>query len=423
MNHTAIVEEQTLVIEDSMDVRDSGLESKPLTALESIGFLVGTNIGAGVLSLAYASRKAGFIPLLVCLAVAYIIGTISMLYMAEASLRTKGNRQFSGLAHRYLGTVGSWIVFFGIVAGCYGALTAYIAGSGDILNAFFGDSLGVSKQVGSILFFVPAIGLMYVGFKALGVGQKIISSGMTGIVIVLIMATAFHDNTNLNNLLDSDWAYVIPIFNVAIFILGAQSLVPEIVRGNLETPERISKLIVGGMGIVLLIIVIIPASIIALVGLENVTQVATLAWGGQLGNWAFYTASTFALLAMLTSYWGMGGILFSNMFDHLQLGSESDKIKRILVLTVIAVPPFILAYFDKVGFVNALYFSGTAGGIIKGVVTVLILRNARKYGDQNPAYRCGLVSHPIIQYSIITIFVLSAVYAISGYLGLLPASW
>lgn len=405
------------------EIRDSGLEAKPLTTMETLGYIVGTNIGAGVLSLAYASRKAGFIPLLVCLAITYIICTISMLYVAEASLRTKGNRQLSGLTQRYLGNIGSWIVFIGIAASCYGALTAYMAGSGDILHAFFGERFGLSKKMGSFLFFIPAIGLMYIGFKALGIGQKIISSGMTLIVILLIIATAFHDETNLPNLAIADWAYVIPIFNIAVFILGAQSLVPEIVRGNLETPERISKLIIFGMAIVLIIIIIIPGSIIALVGLDKISEVATLSWGIKLGDWAFYVASVFALLAMLTSYWGLGGILFSNIFDQLQLGSENNKLKRLIVLIVIGAPPLLLAYFGQASFVNALYFSGTAGGIIIGIIPVFLLRNARKFGDQSTKYQCGFISHPVVQYSIISVFIFSGLYAIAGIFGWLPSSW
>ncbi|WP_425328004.1 aromatic amino acid transport family protein, partial [Pseudomonas nitroreducens] len=63
-------------------VDSSGLEVKRLSFLEAVAMIVGTNIGAGVLSMAYASRKAGFMPLLLWLAVAGVFTTISMLYVA-----------------------------------------------------------------------------------------------------------------------------------------------------------------------------------------------------------------------------------------------------------------------------------------------------------------------------------------------------
>lgn len=53
--------------------------------------IVGTNIGAGVLSIAYASSRAGFLPLLFWLVVVGSLTTITMLYVAESTLRTRNH--------------------------------------------------------------------------------------------------------------------------------------------------------------------------------------------------------------------------------------------------------------------------------------------------------------------------------------------
>lgn len=402
---------------------ESGLETARFSTMETLGYIVGTNIGAGVLGLAFAARNAGFIPMLVSLLVTYILCTIAMLYVAEVCLRTKGNRQISGLTERYLGKVGSWIVFLGIAGSCYGALIAYMAGSGDILHAFFGD-WGLTKQMGSILFLIPAIIPMYIGLKALGVGQKAISTGMTAVISLLIIATFFHSDTSIDNLLETNWAYVMPVFNVAVFIFAAKFLVPEIVRGNMHKAKEIPKLITLGMGLVLLIVVIIPASVIYLVGIDNIVdQVATLTWGAKLGDWAFYIASTFAFLALLTSYWGMGGALFSNVFDHLKLGSEKKHSKRLIALTIVCLPPLLLAFFDKAGFVNALYFAGAIDGFGMGIIPVWLLYQARKYGDREPEYVAGFISNIFFQIIIVLTFIMAGSYAIADLFGMLPSSW
>lgn len=407
----------------SEKVVDSGLQTARFTNLETIGYIVGTNIGAGVLGLAFAARKAGFVPMLISLLITYIVCTISMLYVAEVCLRTKGNRQLSGLTEKYLGKIGSWVVFLGIAGSCYGALIAYIAGSGDILYAFFGD-YGLSRQMGGLLFLIPALLPMYIGFKALGVSQKIISTGMTAVIAMLIIATIFHSDTTVENLLQADWAFIVPIFNVAVFILAAQFLVPEIVRGNMYQPKKIPMLIIVGMGIVLLIVVIIPASVIALVGIDNIVdEVATLTWGGKLGPWAFYASSIFAFLALLTSYWGMGGALFSNIFDHLKLGSETNKTRRILALALVTLPPLLLAFFDQAGFVNALYFAGTVDGFVMGLIPIFLLHQARKHGDRTPEYQVGFTSSIFMQVVIAAIFVFASCYAVAELFGMLPASW
>lgn len=140
-------------------VDSSGLEVKRLTFLEAVAMIVGTNIGAGVLSMAYASRKAGFMPLLLWLAVAGLFTTISMLYVSETALRTRTHNQLSGLAQRYVGSFGAWAIFLSVAVNSIGALIAYMSGSGKILSAFF----GISPALGSVLFFIPAAGVLYLG--------------------------------------------------------------------------------------------------------------------------------------------------------------------------------------------------------------------------------------------------------------------
>lgn len=401
---------------------ESGLRAEALSRKETIGIIIGTNIGAGVMSMAYAARNSGYLPLFLCLIIACICCIITMLYVAETCLRTKGNLQLSGLSRRYLGPIGAILIFFAVAANSFGALTAYMTGSGDIMVSFFGD-YGMTRQIGSLIFFIPSVLVLYFGLKALGAGQSLISSCMVLLIVILVTATLLHENTQITELWNSQWKYTIPIFNLAVFVFGAQFLVPELVRGNLTTPKRIPLLIIIGMIGSLTITAIVPASVIALGGLESVTQVATLSWGKSLGSWAYYTANSFALLALLSSYWGLGGSLFSNIFDYFRLGDEKQKGKRILALAIVSIPPFILAYSGLGSFVNALYFAGTAGGVMMGIFPILLLRKARKYGDQDPAFVCGWIAHPIIQIIIISIFVLSGIYAIASLFGLLPAGW
>ncbi|PTU66128.1 MULTISPECIES: aromatic amino acid transport family protein [Chromobacterium] len=401
---------------------DSGLEVHPIGSLETIGIIVGTNIGAGVLGIAFAARKTGYLPLLACLILTCVICIITMLYTAEACLRTRGNHQLSGLAQRYLGGIGAWLIFIAVAANSYGALTAYMSGSGNILADFFNE-YGLSPQLGSLLFFIPSALILYLGLKALGAGQKLISGAMMTIVLVLIFATISHPSSNVAYLLQREWEYVIPVFNLAVFVFGAQFLVPELVRGNQHQARQLPRLIVAGMLATLLLVAAIPASVIALVGNDNVSQVATLNWGRALGNWAYYTANIFALLAMMTSYWGLGGCLLTNIFDHFRLGPEGHPVKRCLVLAAVALPPFLFAYSGASSFVGALYFAGTFGGVLMGIMPIILLNRARRHGETVPAFRCGWYAHPLIQALIAATFAGSGLYAIAAAMGWLPASW
>lgn len=84
----------------------SGLKAHSLGSLETTAIIVGTNIDAGALSMAYAAHKVGYVPLSVCLALTRLFCIVAVLYVTEACLRTRGSNQFSGLSRHYPGLLG-----------------------------------------------------------------------------------------------------------------------------------------------------------------------------------------------------------------------------------------------------------------------------------------------------------------------------
>lgn len=393
--------------------------AKSLSFLEGVAMIVGTNIGAGVLSIAYASSKAGFLPLLFWLVLVGSLTTITMLYVAESTLRTRAHLQLSGLAKRYVGGLGAWLMFASVCVNSVGALTAYMTGSGKLLQSLF----GISPALGSLLFFVPAAGVLYLGLKAIGRGEKFISIGMVVMLTALVAATLLKDTTQMRNLLDGDWRYMVPVFNVVVFCFSAQYIVPEMARGFADKPEQLPKAIIVGMAVTFILLAAVPMSVIALSGLNDISDVATISWGQALGQWAFFSANIFALCAMLTSYWGLGGSFLTNIFDKFRLGNDELPLRRFGVLLLVVVPPFALAYSGLVSFVNALYFAGVFSGVILSIMPMLILRGARKHGDQTPRWQCNWITHPLLQVSIVLLYLASAAYAIASLLGYLPSGW
>ena len=398
------------------------LVAKKLTLLEGVAMIVGTNIGAGVLAIPYASRNSGFLPLFLWLIVIGTITTITMLYVAEASLRTKSHFQLSGLARKYVGKIGSWFIFISIFANSTGALIAYMAGSGRLMNQLF----GIPNQFGSLIFAVPAIGILYAGLKAIGKGEKYISITMVVLIIVLSLATIFNVNTKIENLMEGQWSYMIPIIYLVVFAYSAQYIVPEIARGFAHKPKQLPKAIVIGMICTFLLLSTVALSVVSLAGINDVDDIATITWGRYLGSWAALTANLFALCAMLTSYWGLGGSYFTNIFDQFKLGSETNKLRRLTVLAIISVPPFILAYREMVSFGRALEFAGAVGGVILAIVPILMLRSSRKNGDITPEWQCNrFITSPVIQTIIVLLYSFAAIYAVCDLLyniDLLPTS-
>ena len=219
----------------------SGLKTSRLTFCEAAMMIVGSTIGSGVLGLAYASRRAGWPVLVIWLAVAALISAVSMLYVAEASLRTRLPLQLSGLAEKYIGKAGSWLLFFAVGATSFCSLIAYTNGCGKILS----DLLGISFEAGSLLFILPAVGVIWFGLKATGVAEKFISSGMIAMLLVLAGASFLSSRVPVGDILYTDWTYAMPIFNITVFCYAVQYMVPEVtglpVKGNKKRAESLLR--------------------------------------------------------------------------------------------------------------------------------------------------------------------------------------
>ena len=119
---------------------EGALSVKKLTFWEAAMIIVGANIGAGILGLAYSSRKAGWPILLMWLIIAGVFTTVSMLYVAETTLRTKKPMQLPGLAERYVGKLGAVLVFISVCANSIGCMISYTSGSGEMLAELLGIS-------------------------------------------------------------------------------------------------------------------------------------------------------------------------------------------------------------------------------------------------------------------------------------------
>ena len=405
--------------EKNLHVEEGALKVTKLTLYEAVAIIVGANVGSGILGLAYSSRLAGWPILVLWLAVAGLFTTFSMLYVAESALRTKKPLQLPGLAEKYVGKVGSVLIFISVCANSIGCMVAYTTGSGNILCTL----LGLPNWAGSLLFTVPCVLVVWFGLKATGLWEKFMSTGMVVLLGIIVIASFLSGKADVSRAVYANWTYAVPLLSSAIFCYIAQYAVPELARGMRHTPKKLPVAIILGMFITGVLLAVVPLAVLSLTGAEEVTQVATLAWGQALGTWALYTANIFALCAMMTSYGAVGGSMLTNIVDMFKLKDEKDTKTRLIAIACTVLPPFILAYAGLVSFVDAIGWAGTFGGVIMSIVPVLMLNNARKKGDIEPEWKCGWYAHPAVQGMIIVIFSLAAIYFICSMIGILPAGW
>ena len=171
--------------EKNLHVEEGALKVTKLTLYEAVAIIVGANVGSGILGLAYSSRLAGWPILVLWLAVAGLFTTFSMLYVAESALRTKKPLQLPGLAEKYVGKVGSVLIFISVCANSIGCMVAYTTGSGNILCTL----LGLPNWAGSLLFTVPCVLVVWFGLKATGLWEKFMSTGMVVLLGIIVIGS------------------------------------------------------------------------------------------------------------------------------------------------------------------------------------------------------------------------------------------
>lgn len=367
----------------------------------AISILVGTAIGAGVLGIPYVSARSGFF---VALAYIILLGLVILgvnLYLGEVILRTKEKHQIAGYAQKYLGKKGKILTQFAVIFGIYSALIAYMVGMGESLSFLIFNNLNYSIPFGILTGGIMSF-FLFGGLKTLKNSEKI------GVSIILFLMALifliFFKHIRIENLNYINLSNVFLPFGVILFSLLCFHAIPEI-RFVLRKKEKFLKpaIILGAV----ISIIFYSAFAFIITGYQglNTPEVATLALGKIFIVLGIFT--------MFTSYVSLGNALQ----DYFQY---DEKIKRKKSWFLSSILPIILFVMIQLGaskffsFTRILSIGGVISGGIIAIISILMVRKAKKYGNRKPEY--SLPANWFIFGTLILIFLLGIIFEIIKYL-------
>lgn len=361
----------------------------------AIATLTGTAIGAGFLGIPYVVSKSGFLIGLIQMIVLALIIMLVNLYIGEIILRTKETHQLPGYASLYLGKWARAIMIFAMLFGIYAAMTAYFIGEGQVLSFIFTGSLQHSLFF-SLIFFVVIAFLVYFGIEALEKGETF---GLIAVLsITTIIAIIFLPKINLSNLTyesNNLFEWFLP-YGVILFSFLSFSALPEVKQEIKGNEKLFKKAIIIGALIPLIAYIIFTVAVLGFAG-KATPEIATIALGKIPSLLAVFTmfAACFALSNAIRDMY------------KLDL-----KIKHFYAWFLAIIVPFIIFLivikFQLATFTKLLELGGAVSGGLTGILAVLMLINAKKFGARKPEYKIPI--NWLIAIILILIFTAGILY-------------
>lgn len=355
--------------------------------------LIGITLGAGIFGLPYVFAKAGFFTGLIVLLLAFAIMTIITLYLGEVCIRTKEKHQLTGLAAKYLGAKGKWLMFAMNVITISLALSAYIIGAGAALQSIFGGN----NLLFSIIFFILLAPVIYFGIGILEGFESIFNP--LKVLIVLILSGVLVYFIDFSNLTGFSFSNLLVPYGVAIFAFAGTSAIPEM-NEELKNKKYMFGAILLGMVISLVVNFIFAFSVVGSLG--SVGEVATVSLS-QFGTFSNIFTNLFAFLAMATAFVTLGFALKETYLLDLKI-----KNFKAWILTIII--PLVIVLSGWIGFIKLLELVGALG---MGIILILIMMmhsKAKKLGNRKPEY--SLANNLFLKFVLGLILIVGIVYSL-----------
>lgn len=349
--------------------------------------ITGSCVGAGMLALPVITGLGGFIPSSLLFLGAWAFMTTTAFLLLEVNLTVGYHLSLISIAEKTLGRFGKllcWSLFLFLF---YSINVAYISASGGILQGVCQDLFHVTlpSSLGSLVFTVFFGGVIYFGTRLVDYVNRLLMAGL--VVTYVLLVTLGLNYVQPHFLLSRNFMAALGALPVMVISFGFHNMIPSLAEYFKGDRRRLRLTVLVGSLIPLLIYLLWEAVMLGIIPIEgrsglNVAldkgEAATTALRVVVGNsWVGSCAEGFALFAIVTSFLAQS----LSLVDFLADGFKCAKVglKRVGLILMTLVPPFLFSFFKPGLFIGALTLAGGFSAVILfGVLPVIMVTVLRK---------------------------------------------
>jgi len=327
----------------------------------ALSVLIGMVVGAGFLGIPKALTFSGFVPGVIMMLVVAFVMFFMFLFTTELTLNTKKVYQMPGMIGKYLGKNFGKIagVVFGFIS--FGAMTAYLIGSSEIMSSY----LPFSQTICMIIYFLA---ISFIVLKGLSFVEKAeIYIAIALLIFLAILGFFMKNDFEWSNLALSNINDLIVPLGVILFSFGGYNAMSHVELITKSDKKLMVKASIFGVVIPFIFFVTFAILLLGVYG-NNVESVATQSLSGTLG----LIGNIIAFLAMTSSYIMSGLLLKDMLIDDYGF---NKTISGLLTMSL----PFIFTIIVNPDFMNVLSFTGSVlSGLFALILCATIIVHRKK---------------------------------------------
>lgn len=356
----------------------------------AVYLILGTCIAAGMLGLPVVTAGNHYGLTVLMILSGWALMTTGAYCLVRVNIAMPAGANIISMSEKTLGPVFKFITWFAYLLQLYALICAYLAGSGDLLNAFFHSvHLNLPRFVSTLLATVILGAVVYRGIRSVDLVNRVLMSSKILICLFLIISvTPF---VHLQSLHLGAWHWHFAAWLVVVTSFGYGNILPS-VRDYLENDRRklVRAVMIGGLAPMILYLIWIAVIQGALphtgtgglLAMNNSPNTNSMLMGAIIKlthKKVIQSLSVvFISICSVTGFLSVSLSLMDVLADGLKRKKEGWN--KVFVAVLALCPPFVIVTLDPAIFTRALAYAGVCCIYVLAVLPMLMFLSMKRKG-------------------------------------------